>query len=267
MNQQGALRRRRAGRKSGKIGVNGSRFNKGVSAIEKKPLVLVAGIGRSKFDELAPVLDSQRLDVVQVTSAEDATKLAHSDRVDLVILDAEPTTMSLAQVVRLIRAKTSASRKASMLVLARPGCTTAARSLVDHGINKVMLAGDPPELIGRVVAELVHIAPRTTLRVPTRLLVEVADGADEALGAVVNISSSGLLVETDTVFEKGQHVVISIEAAGEADLLKVKAEVVRQADPERDGVEGIGVRFLEFRGDGRQRLDAILGDAFDRTPI
>ena len=41
-----------------------------------------------------------------------------------------------------------------------------------------------------------------------------------------------------------------------------KAEVVRTADPEREGIEGVGARFLSFAGDSRQRLEAILGRAF-----
>ena len=229
--------------------------------LKGRPLVLVAGIGRSRFDELAPVLDRQKLEIVQVTSAEDSAKLAHSDPVDLVILDAEPAVMSLEKIVATIRSKSSASSKASILVLARPGRSDEARALIGRGVNQVMVAGDSPELIGQRVADLLHIAPRTTLRFSTRLLAEVADGAEEALGAVVNISTSGMLVETDTDFEPGQHVIISIDVAGQDEPLAVKAEVVRSADPERDGVEGIGVRFLAFAGDGRQRLDDLVVQA------
>ena len=76
---------------------------------KNRPLVLLAGIPRSSFDELAPVLDRHKLTVVQVTSAEDSVKFAHSERVELVILEAEPTTMSLEDVVRTIRSKSSAS--------------------------------------------------------------------------------------------------------------------------------------------------------------
>ncbi len=60
--------------------------------------------------------------------------------------------------------------------------------------------------------------------------------------------------------------MIAIDVAGQDEPLTAKALVVRQADPKRDGVTGIGVRFLKFAGDSRQRLDAILGDAFD-TPL
>ena len=234
--------------------------------LEKRPIVLVAGIGRSSFDGLAPVLDRQKLEVVQVTSAEDSTKLAHSDRVDLVILDSEPTTMTLEDVVAIIRSPSSASDRASLLVLARPGGSDEARALIGKGVNGVMLASDPPELIGQRVADLLNIARRTTLRLSTRFLAEVADSADEALGAVVTISTTGMLVETDALFLPGQHVMIAIDVAGQDEPLTAKALVVRQSDPKRDGVKGIGVRFLKFAGDSRERLDAILGDAFD-TPL
>jgi hypothetical protein len=222
----------------------------------------VAGIPRSSFDELAPVLDRHKVDVVQVTSAEDSTKFAHSDRVDLIILEAEPTTMSLEDVVRTMRAESSASNKASLLVLAEPGSEDGARRLIGRGVNRVMLSVDPPKFIALQVADLLDIAPRATLRLTTRLLVELADGSEEALGAVVNMSAAGLLLETDADLEPGQHVILSIDIDPQDEPVAGKAEVVRKADPDRDGLEGIGVRFLEFAGDGRRRLEAILGEAF-----
>ena len=229
---------------------------------QKRPLVLVAGIPRSSFDELAPVLDRHKVDVVQVTSAEDSTKFAHSDRVDLIILEAEPTEMSLEDVVRTIRSESSASNKASILVLAIPGTEDEARQLIGHGVNRVMLSVDPPKFIALQVAELLDIAPRTTLRLSTRLLVELADGSEEALGAVVNMSAAGLLLETDADLEPGQHVILSSDIDPDDEPVSGKAEVVRKANPDLDGVDGIGVRFLSFAGDGRQRLEAILGEAF-----
>ena len=80
---------------------------------ESKSLVVVAGIARSSYDELAPVLDRHRLSVVQVASAEEVIKLASSKRVELVILGAEPTDMSLDEVVQTIRSESSPSRTTS----------------------------------------------------------------------------------------------------------------------------------------------------------
>ncbi len=231
---------------------------------EKRSLVLVAGIGRGPYDELAPVLDRQKLEVVRVATPENSIELARSEKVDLVILDGDPSTLSLEEVVRKIRSESSASSKSSLLVLATPEKADDARELLGRGVNRVMLVGDPPEIIGQRVADLLTIAPRATFRMPTRLLIEVADGSVEALGAVVNLSATGLLVETETDFEPGQHVIISINMENE-EPLSAKAEVVRQAHVGRDGVEGIGARFLAFAGDARERLDAILEEALCNT--
>lgn len=228
----------------------------------KRPLVLVAGVPRSSFDELAPVLDRQKLEIVQVTSAEDAVNYAYADPVDLVLLDAEPTATSLEEVVATIRAASSASRTTSLLVLAQPGSEDRPRKLIGRGVNRVMLATDPPRLIAQQVAALLDIAPRTTLRLDTRLLVELADGTEESLGAVVNLSLSGVLVETDADLVSGQHVAVSIDPGRNREPITATAEVVRQAHPDFDGIDGVGIRFLKFAGEGKVQLERILSDAF-----
>jgi DNA-binding NarL/FixJ family response regulator len=225
-------------------------------------LVLLAGVPRSSFDELAPVLDRHKVYVVQVTSAEDAMKYAHSDRVDLIILGVGPDEMSLEEVVQIIRSDASASSKASILVLAKPGSEDEARQLIGQGVNRVMLTVDAPKLIALQVAELLEIPPRATLRLDTRMLVELDDGFEEELGAVVNVSAAGLLLETDADLEPGQHLVLSIDVGPEEEPVAAKAEVVRRSDPGREGIEGVGIRFLSFAGDSRKRLEAILGEAF-----
>jgi hypothetical protein len=212
------------------------------------------------------VLDRQKLTVVQVTSYEDAVMYANAARVELVILGIEPTTMSLEEVIRTIRSQSSASRMASLLVLAQPGNEDNARQLIGHGVNRVMLTVDPPKFIALQVAELLDIPPRATLRLRTRMLVEVEDGFAEAQGAVVNISAAGLLLETDADLEPGQHVIISIDIGPQLEPVAAKAEIVRKADPEREGIEGIGAQFLSFAGDSQKQLEAILGDAF-RIPL
>ena len=232
----------------------------------EKPVVLVAGVRRSSVGELAPVLDRQKLTVVQVTSYEDAVMYANAARVELIILGIEPTTMSLEEVIRTIRSQSSASRMASLLVLAQPGNEDNARQLIGHGVNRVMLTVDPPKFIALQVAELLDIPPRATLRLSTRMLVEVEDGFAEAQGAVVNISAAGLLLETDADLEPGQHVIISIDIGPQLEPVAAKAEIVRKADPEREGIEGIGAQFLSFAGDSQKQLEAILGDAF-RIPL
>jgi DNA-binding NarL/FixJ family response regulator len=230
--------------------------------IEERALVLVAGIGRGPFEALAPVLDRQKLEVVKVAAPENSVELARSEPFDLLIFDAEINQGTLEQVVEAIRAELSASRTSSLLVLAEPGKADAARRLIGKGVNRVMLLDDPPELIGQQVAELLSVAPRADVRLSTRLKTSVADGAVDVLGEVVNLSVSGMLVETDTLFEPEEQVVVSINLGDEWGTVTAKAVVVRQAHSERGGVDGIGVRFVGLAGDGKATIEAFLDLAF-----
>jgi DNA-binding NarL/FixJ family response regulator len=164
--------------------------------VRTKTLVLVAGIGRGVFEALAPVLDRHKLEVVHVAAPENSVELARSERFDLVIFDAEPRQATLEEVVAMIRDRPSASRSTSLLVLAEHRSADAARCLIGRGVNRVMLLDDRPELIDQHVAELLHIAPRAAVRLSTRLGTSIADGTEEVLGVVVNLSISGSLVET-----------------------------------------------------------------------
>ena len=156
----------------------------------------------------------------------------------------------------------SASRLSSILVLAEHRTADAARSLIGSGVNRVMLLDDPPEIIDRQVAELLLIAPRTDVRLSTRLRTSVVDGTEEVLGEIVNMSSSGLLVQTDMLFEIGERVVVSIYPGDRDDPVVAKGEVTRQALSERGGVDGVGIRFLSFAADGELRIGSVLEGAF-----
>jgi len=156
----------------------------------------------------------------------------------------------------------SASRLSSILVLAEHRTADAARSLIGSGVNRVMLLDDPPEIIDRQVAELLLIAPRTDVRRSTRLRTSVVDGTEEVLGEIVNMSSSGLLVQTDMLFEIGERVVVSIYPGDRDDPVVAKGEVTRQALSERGGVDGVGIRFLSFAADGELRIGSVLEGAF-----
>lgn len=229
---------------------------------EKRSKVLLAGLGRGPFEALAPVLDRQKLEVVKVAAPSSSIELAHSEPFDLLIFDAGVKEGTLEPVVDSIRHGMSASRNTSILVLAGPSQVDAVRNLVGRGVNRVMLLDDPPELIGQQVAELLNIAPRANIRFSTRLQTSVGDGAVEVLGEVVNLSSTGMLVETETSFEPGDQVIVTINLGGQQGPVSAKAEVVRQATNDRGGVDGIGVRFLSFARDGKDKIMAVLDEAF-----
>jgi hypothetical protein len=229
--------------------------------VERRSSVLVAGLGEGLSQALAPVLDRQGLEIVEVETPEMSVELAESEPFDLVIFDSEVKEGTLERLVKSIRNSTSASCNTSLLVLAKPGTVDVVRDLIGRGVNRVMLVDDPPELIGHQVAELLNIAPRADLRLSTRLRAVVGGDAVEVLGEVVNLSTSGMLIETEITFDRGEEITVTINLSGQLGTVMARAEVVRHAHGDRGGVEGIGVRFLSFTRDGEEKIAAALEEA------
>ena len=229
---------------------------------EKRSKVLLAGIGRGPFEAIAPVLERQKLDIERVDSPEEAIEMAFLETVALIIFDAEPNEMSLEEVVARLRAEGSASAKSSLLVMAEPGTDEHARELIGNGVNRVMMLNDPEELIAEQVAELLHIAPRAAVRFATRLYTSLDNGTEEVFGQTTNLSVSGMLVQTPTLLEPGQKVVFEILIEDRDGAVIGDGEIVRHASQDREGVNGIGLRFIGFRDDCKDVLDAVIEDAF-----
>jgi hypothetical protein len=229
---------------------------------EKKSKVLLAGLGRGPFEAIAPVLERQKLEIERVESPEVAVEKACAERVDLVIFDAEPNEMPLDVVVAKLRGEGSASAKSSLLVMAEPGTDTRARELIGNGVNKVMLLNDPEDLIEQQVADLLDIAPRAAVRFATRLYTSLDNGTEEIFGQTANLSVSGMLVQTPTLLEPGQRVVFEILIEEREGAVIGEAEIVRRASKDREGLDGVGLRFLGFREDSKDTLDAVIEDAF-----
>ena len=227
---------------------------------DKRFKVLLAGIGRGPFEALAPVLDRQNLDVVRVATPEDAIEFASKQPVDLVVFDGEPSEMRLEEIVPLFRAEASQSARSFLLVMAERGRDMDARALVGRGINRVMHLDEPQERIEEQVVDLLGVVPRAAARFAIRLFTTLDDGDEVVFGRTENVSLSGMLVQTPTIIAPGQQVTYELLCDERVEAVKGDAEIVRRAV--RDGVEGIGVRFLDFEGEGRERLDAILSDIF-----
>lgn len=230
--------------------------------VEETTLVLVAGFDKGAFEALGPVLKRHELEVVRMASLTSSLELALSKAFDVMIVNADSKAGKLAPMVEAIRDEKSASRKTSLLVMAEPGRADAARGLIGRGVDRVMLLDDSPELIGQQVAALLNLAPRGAHRFSVRLKTSVSDGTVEVVGEVVNLSVSGMLVETNIPFEPDAEVAVSIDLGDQWGSVSTNAVVVRRAYRARGGIDGIGIRFVGLAGDGREKIEGYLDKTF-----
>jgi CheY-like chemotaxis protein len=227
-----------------------------VSKVE--PKVLAAGIERVVFERLAPVLRRDAVEVDWVATPEAGVGLAANEEYDVIILDAEPSDWDLEKVVRNLRIGTSPSRNAAVMVLAEPDQVDAARALKSSGVNRVMLISDPPQMICQQMAGLLDVAPRVSLRCPMNLKTALGNSGREIFCQTVNLSSTGMLVRTQTKPQLGAPVVFRLHLSDPIGEIVGRGEMVRHASRFQGGADGVGVRFLNFTGDGAQRLQEYL---------
>jgi CheY-like chemotaxis protein len=225
---------------------------------DKASPVLLAGVGSRSLEAVAPALDYENLEVTSADTPEDAVEMASKQKFDLVIFDAETGPVALAELVARLRDDASSSRGCSLLVVASPQAAHDARGQIGRGVNRVVNVDDPESVIEKQVAELLDVAPRADVQLTARVVFDLAEGSLQVDGQTANVSLSGMLLQTTTSFEPGQEVVFEFMADTRGDLVSGRGEVVRSADAGREGLQGIGIRFMEFDGDGRERMQALL---------
>ena len=122
-----------------------------------------------------------------------------------------------------------------------------------------MLALDGVErTIQTVVANCLNVASRVAVRLVTRVEVEIDGQRTAVLCQTENMSSSGLLLSGGRQYETGTRVSFQFLLPGHERPCGGIAEVVRHTTRGREGLDGIGVRFVSFTGDSRERFDSYL---------
>jgi CheY-like chemotaxis protein len=232
----------------------------------KEPKVLAAGVEQDAFRRLAPVLQRDALQVDWVASPERGVELAAEQRYDVIILDAEPSERSLEKIVAEIRRGQSPSRSAAIMVLARPDRVDAARALKSHGVNRVMLVSDPPQMICDQMASLLEVAPRVAARVPMNLMTALGNRGRELFCQTVNLSATGMLVRMENRPKLGSPVVFRLHLSEQAGSIIGRGEMVRHASRHQGGFDGVGVRFTGFAEDGAERLRRYLESRASKEP-
>jgi len=229
------------------------------------PRVLAAGLERTAFERLEPELQRDTVGVEWVATPEAGASLARKSRYEVVIMDAEPCEKLLEDVVRELRASGSLSRDAAVLILAKPDQVDAVRALKSHGVNRIMLVSDPPEIIREQMTTLLDVAPRATVRLPTNVESVLGGTGHEIFCQTENLSMSGMLVKTRRRPQLGSPVVFKIDLSDPVGTIFGRGELVRHATRDRGKIDGIGIRFLSFENDGALLLRDYL-NGLNREP-
>lgn len=183
--------------------------------------------------------------------------VATGNRFEVVVVDLPDDVGQLGSMVRQVRASTSRSRQAALLVVCGRDRLEEAVPLVGCGVSRVVASDRIEHELSGAVGHLLDIAPRFRIDRSIRLAdpgrLEVGDAIT---CTVENVSSSGMLVVGAVDVPPGS--AVEFQLADDDAPIRGRARVV-WTSPIGGGPERrVGARFEELAPEDRDRLGRLL---------
>jgi DNA-binding response OmpR family regulator len=169
-----------------------------------------------------------------VSRMEEARMLAVAARPCIVVIDRDLPWA--ARIVSALREDPS-TRALSLVVMARGDFDASEVELLECGANAILRLPAGPEWNERL-ERLMDVPARKEARFPVSFGVEAqSDGGGSADAQALNLSASGMLIETEFALKVQDEVQLQFRLPLAADPVRVDAQVVRLAAPSQFGVE------------------------------
>lgn len=217
--------------------------------------VLVVALDDEVSERIAPILRRRDLAVERVASGREAAQRCVASSYDLVVCRYPLPDTVVRSLMEVVRGAGSPCRDTPILALTIPEMRVEAKIQLERGPFRVLSQQERTDVLHEAVAQLLALAPRRSPRVGARLRVDLGSGAGELEGRVVNLSSTGALVDGIETLPVGSRCHFELALPDGSSAISGEAQVVRQSRPSLERVRGVAISFLRFEGDGRERLE------------
>ncbi len=209
------------------------------------------------FLELEKTLLANRsnLQLFTATSGQEAIDIHKREKVDLILCDLYMPGMNGNEVCKIIRSNDNLKNVSIIIV------TTSAKDVdmcLEAGANDVVLKPINPAELLKKVGKYIDVPVRRDVRIIARIGVEGARGMppESFLGNTINISVSGVLIETGHILSIGETVSCSFFVPGNSTPITAAGEVVRKTDGMDSGMNYYGIRFMDIKGEDKLAIDS-----------
>jgi DNA-binding NarL/FixJ family response regulator len=220
--------------------------------------VLVVGAKEGVLDRIAPMLRRAEFNVHTAETSPEVFDLVLGTSFELVLVSYPLRELALDDLIEALRREGSWCRKAALVLLSEPDHLEDALALVDLGVNRAVSFEWPEGRMHQAIGDLLDVAPRIALRALVHLKVEVHNESKRALYQTVNVSRTGMLLRGNDDLSPGTRFSFFFGIPEGRRLVEGTAEVVRKANPMREGTSGLGVRFIRIAGEGQDQLESFV---------
>jgi CheY-like chemotaxis protein len=182
-------------------------------------------------------------------TADEALEKAREVRPDIVVVDRDMTGAD--RIVSTLR-KNAPTRQSSIVIIARGELDPIEVELLEAGANAVFRLPVGPDWDGRM-ERLLTVPVRREARLPVRFEMEARSGAgvESYSATVLNLSISGMLIDTPLTLQIGDDLDISFQLPDSDTVIRGTGRVVRKA-----GRTHFGIEFYGLEGDGQAEIEA-----------
>jgi uncharacterized protein (TIGR02266 family) len=218
--------------------------------------VLVVGLEKSHYDQLLPLLSRALLNVERISEGDGAVHITKAVKWDLVIVRYPLPDMSIGSFMQSVHEPGSKSDASPILVIADDNRLAEIGAMLPGGAKQAFAVDQHQKIVAEVAARL-KLAPRKELRTPVKVEVRL-QGAPPLTCQSENVSENGLLVKTETLYPIGTRAGFELSLPGEAKPVQGEAEITRHAEEAVEGVKGMGLKILQWKGDGAARVRRVV---------
>ncbi len=179
--------------------------------------------------------------VLPAPSSEEVLALHRDQQADLIIIDHDLPVMGGAQLCSKIRSDVALRDVSLIMICDRtgPGLEESQRA----GANAILTGPlDAGELFSKV-SHLLMVQDRIAVRMPLRITVNGRDRQTTFVGMSLDISVSGMFIESGRILQQGERLECSFTVSGHA--VTVGCIVVRTQEGPR-GTFQYGLKFLSL---------------------
>jgi hypothetical protein len=189
-------------------------------------------------------------------------ELVQSTHFNAIIIGFPGPITALRRFVQCLRSPGSACQRSGVILLCEPRHLEAAQTFVGIGvgINRAIKITDIDETLAPTLNELSSVAPRATLRAPTRVVLHLEQRPLRTFCQTENVSQTGMLLRGFGHYPPGTTIDFEINIPGQSDPIRGRATIARTTNVSSERMEGVGARFDDFREGDRARLTEYLND-------
>jgi CheY-like chemotaxis protein len=224
-----------------------------------KKVVLLVDDSKLMLQMEEAVLGKEHYQLLRATTGKEAMNLIRSEKPSLVLLDFYLPDVTGEEVAKAIRANPDTAHT-SIIMVTVDGSPEQQEKCFRAGCNDFILKPLDHGMLRHKVERLMSIAPRT----PYRILVKItplgkgAQAGAFVFGSSVNISATGMLVESEKSFEVGQELDVQFYLIGVPQAVSARGAVVRVDEKGFLRSKAYGILFKEVTPEVRAAIEQMV---------